>query len=73
MDDLRDSITNLNEQMTALLAAIQPLLAGVAAPPGAAPVPAAAAAPAAVAFALSWHHKPGPADRLFHPDRPEPV
>ena len=53
MDDLRDSITNLNEQMTALLAAIQPLLAGAAAPPGAAPVPAAAAAPAAVTFALS--------------------
>ena len=52
MDELRDSITNLNEQMTALLAAIQPLLAG-AAPPGAAPVPAAAAAPLAVTFALS--------------------
>ena len=53
MDDLRESITNLNEQMTALLAAIQPLLAGAAAPPGAAPVPPAAAAPPAVAFALS--------------------
>ena len=52
MDDLRESITNLNEQMTALLAAIQPLLAGAAPPPGAAPV-AAAAAPAAVPFALS--------------------
>jgi hypothetical protein len=52
MDDLQESITNLNEQMTALLAAIQPLLAGAAAPPGAAPV-AAAAAPAAVPFTLS--------------------
>ena len=54
MDDLRESITNLNEQMTALLAAIQPLLASVAAPPSAAPVPAAAATlTPAVAFALS--------------------
>ena len=53
MDDLQESITNLNEQMTALLAAIQQLLAGAAAPPGAAPVPPAAAAPPAVAFALS--------------------
>ena len=38
--------------MTTLLATIQPILAGAAAPPGAAPV-AAAAAPAAVTFALS--------------------
>jgi len=53
MDDLRESITNLNKQMTALLAAIQPLLAGAAAPPSAVPVPAAAAVPPAVAFALS--------------------
>ncbi len=54
MDDLRESITNLNEQMMALLAAIQPLLASAATPPSAAPVPAAAATVTpAVAFVLS--------------------
>ncbi len=39
--------------MTALLAAIQPLLAGAAAAPGAAPILAAATVPPAVTFALS--------------------
>ncbi len=53
MDDLRESITNLNEQMTALLAAIQPLLAGAAEPLGALPVQIPAAAPPAITFALS--------------------
>jgi hypothetical protein len=51
MDDLIESITNLNAQMTALLAAIQPLLAGAAAPPAAPPV-----APAAVATTPSPTH-----------------
>ena len=53
MEDLQNSITNLNEQMTALLAAIQPLLAGAAAPPAAA-APGAAPAPVpTVTFALT--------------------
>ena len=51
MDDIQESITNLNKQMTALLAIIQPLLAGAAAPPGAPPIPAAAAAPPVITFA----------------------
>ena len=53
MEDLQNSITNLNDQMTALLAAIQPLLAGAAVPP-AAPTPGAVPAPApTVIFALT--------------------
>ena len=51
MDDLRDSITNLNTQMMALLAVIQPLLAANA--PDAALVQPAPAALNAVTFALS--------------------
>ena len=53
MDDLGESITNLNEQITALLAAIQPLLAGAAGPPGAPPVPIPVAAPPVITLALS--------------------
>ena len=45
--DLQQSIANLNNQMTQLLQAIQPLLAGA----GAAP-PIAAAAPQPVMFVL---------------------
>jgi hypothetical protein len=51
MDDLRDRITNLNTQMTALLAVIQPLLAANA--PDAAQGQPAPAALNAVTFALS--------------------
>ena len=51
MDDLRDSITNLNAQMTALLAAIQPFLA--ANTPDAAQGRPAPAVQNAVTFALS--------------------
>ena len=51
MDDLRDSITNLNTQMTALLAVIQPLIAANA--PDAAQGQPAPAALNAVTFALS--------------------